>query len=357
MEANSNKLRNALSIVVSSILILTLTINVAAVEKGTSTSLDAGAAVVLDADILLESDELAKIAQQATSTEEAKKTESVLVMTNVKDALNIRATADEKSEKVGKLYKDCGGEILERSNGWTKLKSGDLIGWAKDEYLLFDEEAQALAEQVGYTIATINTDALRVRKAMSQDAGVLGLVGMNEELDTIEVKTDWVAVDYEGEVGYVASEYVSVEFRVDHGETMASIEKRAADEAAAKAKLNVNYEAMTADVSDVTLLAALIQCEAGGESYEGQLAVGAVVMNRVRSSGYPDTISGVIYMSGQFTPAMSGKVASRIEKGIKDSCMQAAQEAINGVSNVGGATRFRRVGKNEGIVIGNHVFW
>ena len=222
---------------------------------------------------------------------------------------------------------------------------------------MFDEEAQALAEQVGYTIASINTDALRVRKAMSQDAGVLGLVGMNEELDAIEVKTDWVAVDYEGEVGYVASEYVSVEFRVDHGETMASIEKRAADEAAAKAKLNVNYEAMTADVSDVTLLAALIQCEAGGESYEGQLAVGAVVMNRVRSSGYPDTISGVIYMSGQFTPAMSGKVASRIEKGIKDSCMQAAQEAINGVSNVGGATRFRRVGKNEGIVIGNHVFW
>ena len=80
-------------------------------------------------------------------------------------------------------------------------------------------------------------------------------------------------------------------------------------------------------------------------------------MNRVRSGGYPNTISGVIYASGQFTPALNGKVAKRVEAGVRPSCLQAAQEAIAGVSNVGGATHFRRAGNHDGQIIGSHVFW
>ena len=106
------------------------------------------------------------------------------------------------------------------------------------------------------------------------------------------------------------------------------------------------------------LLAALIQCEAGAESYEGKVAVGAVVMNRVRSAAYPNSIHGVIYASGQFTPAMNGKVNAVYESGkISASCIQAAEEALSGVSNVGDLTHFRRNNGREGLVIGNHVFY
>ena len=76
-----------------------------------------------------------------------------------------------------------------------------------------------------------------------------------------------------------------------------------------KKKLSANRGAVDVEVSDVTLLAALIQCEAGNESYEGKLAVGAVVMNRVRSGSYPSTVSGVINAPSQFPPATNGKVA------------------------------------------------
>ena len=86
-----------------------------------------------------------------------------------------------------------------------------------------------------------------------------------------------------------------------------------------------NRGAVAADISALSLLAALIQCEAGGESFEGQLAVGAVVMNRLRSGTYPATLQGVIYASGQFTPALNGNVNSVAERGSKASCMQAAQ--------------------------------
>ena len=115
---------------------------------------------------------------------------------------------------------------------------------------------------------------------------------------------------------------------------------------------------MPAGTSDAILLAALIQCEAGSEIYEGQLAVGAVVINRVKSGSYPNSVSGVIYASGQFGPAGTGKVARLIQSGnIKASCLQAANEALAGSTNVGTATHFRRAGSREGIVIGNHVFW
>ena len=80
-------------------------------------------------------------------------------------------------------------------------------------------------------------------------------------------------------------------------------------------------------------------------------------MNRVRSGAYPDTIFGVIYASGQFTPALNGKVAKVYAGNVSESCLQAAQAAINGETNVGEATHFKRVGLHDGYVIGNHVFW
>ena len=105
-------------------------------------------------------------------------------------------------------------------------------------------------------------------------------------------------------------------------------------------------------------MAALIQCEAGGECYEGKVAVGAVVMNRVRSGRYPNSMTEVIYASGQFTPAGNGKVAAVLTNGPKAACIQAAQEAINGVDNTSGAVSFRQARTGHaGLVIGNHVFF
>lgn len=283
--------------------------------------------------------------------------ESTLVMANVKNALNVRSDASEDAEKVGKLYKDCGGTILERCDGWTKLQSGNIIGWASDEYLLFGEEALALANDVGKTIATIDTEALRVRKEPSTEASILGNLPRGEIVEVLSESEDgWVCVDYQGEDGWVSGEYISLDFVIDAGETMEEIKAR--EEAEREAKRHVNYGEYTTDADTTLLLAALIYCEAGSESYEGQVAVGAVVMNRVRSSAYPDSIHGVIYASGQFTPAMNGKVNSVYASGkIKESCIRAAEEALSGVSNVGDLTHFRRNNGRDGLVIGNHVFY
>ena len=301
----------------------------------------------------------AAIEELTQIVEEAEKEKSDLVMADVQVALNVRAEASEDSEKVGLLYKDCGGKILERKDGWTKLESGDLVGWASDEFLLFDDEAEALAGEVGNLIITSEAEALRVRQEPDADAEVLGLLAQNDALNVVEVMDEeWIKVDFFHDDAYVLAEYVDVDFHIDAGETMEVIRQREEEAEAAKKKaMQDANQAIIADADDLRLLAALIYCEAGSESYQGQLAVGAVVMNRVRSGAYPNTISGVIYASGQFTPAMNGKVARIYNTDIAPSCYTAAQEAMAGVSNVGGATHFRRAGNHEGILIDNQVFW
>ena len=103
------------------------------------------------------------------------------------------------------------------------------------------------------------------------------------------------------------------------------------------------------------LLAALIFCEAGTQPYEGQVAVGAVVMNRVRSGAYPDSIAEVIYQSGQFTPAMTGWLDTVLAEGsYTDSAMQAAADALSGSSPVGDLLYFDCGG--YGYQIGDHYF-
>ncbi len=329
------------------------------VEAGNNTYLDSfnsGVAAMLD----LNKENAAEIMRATerelikTGTEDVE--ESTLVMVNVKSALNVRAGASEDAEKVGKIYKDCGGIILERKDGWTKIQSGNLIGWAKDEYLFFGEDARALAENVGKNIAVVSADAVNIRTDKSTDAGVYGVMTKDNILDVIAVEEDgWVCVDMDGKDGYVLSELVDLEFKIDYGETMEEIKARKAEEK--ETNRYKNYGEYTTDADTTLLLAALIHCEARGESYEGQLAVGAVVMNRVRSSAYPDTIHGVIYASGQFTPALNGKVDKVYESGkINESCIKAAKEALSGVSNIGDLTHFRRNDGREGIVIGNHVF-
>lgn len=366
MKTNCQRWRSLFSAVTLSVVLCSTSMtvlgeHVKVTDAGeTEVPLSAGAAVLLDMDVAIADEEIVEIVKNNTigsvSAKTITKQESTLVMAKVNEYVNIRKEANQDSEKLGVLYKDCGGHIVERQGEWTKIQSGDVTGWVKDKYLYFGNEAKQLAEEVGMLVAYSQTDTLRVRKEASLDGGVLGLLSKGEALEAIKEQGDWVEVSYEGTTGYVSAEYVKVEFDIDAAESMEVI--RAREKAEEEAKRHQQKEAVLATASELQILAALIQCEAGGESYEGQVAVGSVVMNRVRCVAYPNTVAEVIYASGQFTPAVTGKLDRVVlSSNIKPSCLQAAQEVLNGVTNVGDALHFRRVGTKQGIIIGNHVFW
>ena len=95
------------------------------------------------------------------------------------------------------------------------------------------------------------------------------------------------------------------------------------------------YAASSSSTSDLQLMARAINGEARGEPYEGQVAVGAVILNRVRNSKFPNTIAGVIYQSGAFTAVADGQINVPIEQG--STVLKAAQDAMNGWDPTGGA--------------------
>lgn len=102
-----------------------------------------------------------------------------------------------------------------------------------------------------------------------------------------------------------------------------------------KNKLFVVYASNSSNTSDLQLMARAINGEARGEPYEGQVAVGAVILNRVKNPSFPNTIAGVIYQSGAFTAVSDGQINQPIKEG--STVLKAAQDALNGWDPTGGA--------------------
>ncbi len=135
-------------------------------------------------------------------------------------------------------------------------------------------------------------------------------------------------------------------------------EKRVAQIAQQEAELAAGNRTATAADGEAELLAALIYCEAGGEGYTAQVAVGTVVVNRVCSTYFPNTITSVIYQNKQFSPAMSGKLAVVLENGLTtESCRNAANAVLAG--NISGDWLYFCVNEGgiNGTVINHQVFY
>ena len=289
------------------------------------------------------------------------------VMANVQEDMNIRTAPDENSELAGKFYRGDVAEVVSVEGEWTQIASGNATGYVKNEYLVYGEEAGALANEVCSMYATVEADGLRLRSEPHEEGGVVTTAANGDKLKVdkaAEAADGWVAVYTADETAYVSADYVDVTLNLGtalNSEEVAAKEAREAEaaKAAEEAKsAETKKSAVAASTDEVTLLGALIQCEAGGSSYEGMVAVGAVVMNRVRSGGYPGSISGVVYQGGQFTPALNGSVASVLASGVRGACISAAQEAINGRDNTNGALSFRSASSGaQGTVIGGNVFF
>ncbi len=285
-------------------------------------------------------------------------------MANVDDYLYIRSEANESSEAIAKLRKGDVATLVDVFDGWYEVESGKAHGFVSADYCVTGIEAYELAMDVCNTYATTDVAGLRIRSEASEDSKILKVVPQGTKLTVNsdeEVVDGWVAVTSGDATGYVKSDYVNVDMVTGEAITLEeeAEAKAAAEEAARKAKEQAAAaaaanQAVIDSATDVSLVAAIIQIEAGNEPYEGQVAVGAVVMNRVRSGAYANSVSGVIFARGQFA---TSRMSSVLAKGPKASCVQAAQEAIAGSDPTGGLTHFRRAGSKEGLIIGNHVFY
>ena len=335
---------------------------------------------------------------------------------DAKDMLDIHAEANRASAVVGQVMDDGHVAILAKYNDWVQIQAGEIAGWVPAENLveteISNEEAVAANEQViaERTGATASEDEFFAEEEVQQDETAALQAEASEAVqnEIEEVQTAEEAARLEAEAQAKAAEEAArleaeaqakaadkaarleaeaqakaaaEEAARAEAEAKAAAEAQAAEEAArlaAEAQAKAAAEeaariaaeaqqaalaaqaAQTAAISaeELKLLANIIYCEAGSESYVGKVAVGNVIMNRVKSASQPNTITEVVYAKGQFSPVRNGSLQRALSSDKADAaCYQAAIEALAGAQPVGGKLFFRRNNGRSGQVIGHHVFY
>jgi peptidoglycan hydrolase CwlO-like protein len=228
-------------------------------------------------------------------------------------------------------------------------------------YLLGSDSIANMVKRAEYTAAILDNDQAlidaytQLQETITQKSDDLlakqqELNGLQDTLsarqDELDTLTDEAKAEYSAKNNEVSVAEMSVEefdsmlddLRAEsaalEAQAQAEIARQIAEQEAAAGTTDEVEDTGGAlsgyGTDDVTLMAAIIQAEAGGESYAGQLAVGTVIMNRIMSSQFPNTLSGVIYQTNQFQPVRNGALDKILERGPNDSCLQAAQEVLSG---------------------------
>ena len=317
---------------------------------------------------------------------------------DAKDMLDIHAEANTASAVIGQVMEDGHVTILAKYNDWVQIQAGEIAGWVPAENLveteISNEEAVAANEQViaERTGETASEDEFFAEEEVQQDETAALQAEASEaaqnEIEEVQAAEEAARIEAEAQAKAAAEEAARIEAEAQAkaaeeaaqleaeaqakaaAEEAARIEAEAQAKAAAEEAARIEAEAQqaalaaqtaqTAAISaeELKLLANIIYCEAGSESYVGKVAVGNVIMNRVKSASQPNTITEVVYAKGQFSPVRNGSLQRALSSDKADAaCYQAAIEALAGAQPVGGKLFFRRNNGRSGQVIGHHVFY
>ena len=283
---------------------------------------------------------------------------------DAKDMLDIHAEANTASAVVGQVMEDGHVAILAKYNDWVQIQAGEIAGWVPAENLveteISNEEAVAANEQViaERTGATASEDEFFAEEEVQQDETAAlqaeASKAAQNEIEEVQTAEEAARIEAEAQAKAAVEEAARLE---------AEVQAKAAAEEAARLEAEAQQAALAAQTAAISaeelkLLANIIYCEAGSESYVGKVAVGNVIMNRVKSASQPNTITEVVYAKGQFSPVRNGSLQRALSSDKADAaCYQAAIEALAGAQPVGGKLFFRRNNGRSGQVIGHHVFY
>ena len=274
------------------------------------------------------------------------------------DELNesIQAQYDAMKLRIKYMYENDSNTLLLE----TIMESGSLADFlTKSEYIIqmsnYDREQ---LENLNNNVETLKESQSLLESDMAE------LTSLKAELNTEVTNLKKSIYNIQSQLDTTSSSIKEAEALCLEYEEKLEEEKAAAQLAAIaamQASDEVSYKGTKLDYTqtDLAMLAAIIECEAGNQSYEGKLAVGSVVVNRVLSPKFGDSIASVIYASGQFSPVASGRFAIVLARGATDECVSAAYEVLNGNITIN-ALYFHVYNSSVdsgGTVIGDHVFY
>ena len=157
--------------------------------------------------------------------------------------LNIRKTGSTNAKIIGKMKKGNIATVLKKGSEWSKVRSGNVTGYVKNQYLVFGDEIENFAKENVKKVAKVQTETLRVRKKASTDSKIVTLVSEDDKLKVKNQSGDWVKVKVDGETGYVSKDYAKVTYSFGKAKSMKEIQ---AEQEAKEAKKRAEEAAQTA---------------------------------------------------------------------------------------------------------------
>ena len=157
--------------------------------------------------------------------------------------LNIRKTGSTNAKIIGKMKKGNIATVLKKGSEWSKVRSGNVTGYVKNQYLVFGDEIENFAKENVKKVAKVQIETLRVRKKASTDSKIVTLVSEDDKLKVKNQSGDWVKVKVDGETGYVSKDYAKVTYSFGKAKSMKEIQ---AEQEAKEAKKRAEEAAQTA---------------------------------------------------------------------------------------------------------------
>ena len=287
------------------------------------------------------------------------------------DGLNLRKGDSEEAEVLGVLNTGDSGEVVGTKGEWTIVATNDGEGYVKTKYIITDDDATKIAKQAAMkgvsfkALLTVDETPVVVASANKEDSTTEEIKDTEDEATTESFDEDEEPSSTENPTTEATTEEPTTEETTTEEPTTEepTTEEPTTEEPTTEEPTTEEQttEAPVVASSDVNLLAAIVYAEAGGEGYEGQLAVAAVIMNRLANGYWGSTLSDVIYAPGQFTGVYCSSFSYALENP-DSSCLQAAQDAMGGATNLTGNYMYFlptwAVDPSQGKqTIGNHVFW
>lgn len=187
------------------------------------------ASVLTTGNIKADEKDTTKETNTATESKYANKAVADIYSTTT---LNIRKKGSINAKIVGKMKKGNIATVLKKGSEWSKVRSGNVTGYVKNQYLVFGDEIKNFAKQNVKKVAKVQTETLRVRKKASTDSKIVTLVSEDDKLKVKKQTNDWAKVKVDGQTGYVSKDYAKVTYSFGKAKSMKQIQaEQAAKEA------------------------------------------------------------------------------------------------------------------------------
>lgn len=271
------------------------------------------------------------------------------------EGLNLRKETSSDANILTVLNTGDYGDVIKTEGEWTFVAFCDKQGYLKTDYIITDDKATEVAEKAAKEGKTYR-DVIGVKEVVPAKVAETTTEQTTEVAKAQPAETTAAQTETQ-QTTQAATQQPTTEATIQQPTTEATTQQPTTEATTAAP--------VQASSSDLYLLAAIVYAEAGGESYEGQLAVASVVMNRLANGYWGGSLSSVIYAPSQFTGTYSGAFSTALTTGGSSTSLQAAQDAMNGANNVGGYMYFRPTwntpqsvyDSGNYIQIGNHIFY